>query len=272
MQDGSDVEGEDLRPLVAPARAIRCRDCLGWLAAGWRDLCAAPRVALAYGAVIVLVSVVVSSVAWMLGRFALLATLLTGFVFVAPMLAVGLYSVSRDLERGARPSLRRSFALMRRCAGQGAVYALVLLVILLLWSRAGLMVNVFFPAESGDWRSLVEYLLIGSAVGSVFAAFTFATAAFSLPMIADRDTDMITAALTSANAVLRNKPQALVWAVLLALITGVGVVPVFLGLAVTMPWAAFSAWHAYRAVIDVSAWPPLLPDGPGEADGATGTD
>ena len=37
MQDGSDVEGEDLRPLVAPARAIRCRDCLGWLAAGWRD-------------------------------------------------------------------------------------------------------------------------------------------------------------------------------------------------------------------------------------------
>ena len=36
--------------------------------------------------------------AWQLGRMALLAAFLSGFIFVAPMLALGLHAVARDLE------------------------------------------------------------------------------------------------------------------------------------------------------------------------------
>lgn len=248
---------EDLRPFVVPCASLGLGAPLRWLQLGWRDLCRAPRLSLLFGAVIVLVSALVSVLAWSLGRFALLAALLSGFVFVAPLIGVGLYCVSRELEAGRRPSLRHSFTLARRVAGQAGVFALAQVVILLLWSRAGMMINALFPAEAGDLVALLEFLAIGSAVGSVFAALTFASAAVSLPMIADRDVDMVTACISSVNAVLRNKLPMLLWAGLIALLTAIGFATALLGLALVMPWLAYATWHAYRETLDASAWPRL---------------
>jgi uncharacterized membrane protein len=248
---------EEQRPFVVPCADLSPAAPLRWLRLGWQDLRRAPGLSLIFGGVIMLVSIAVSALAWSLGRFALLATLLSGFVFIAPLLGVGLYCVSRELEAGRRPALHQSFTLARRVMGQAGVFALAQLVILLLWSRAGMMINVFFPAEAGDSASLIEFLAIGSTVGSMFAGFTFATAAFSLPMIADRDVDMITACISSVHAVLRNKFTMLCWASLIALLTALGFATAFLGLAIIMPWLAYAAWHAYRETLDASAWPEM---------------
>jgi uncharacterized membrane protein len=248
---------EDSRPFVVPCADLAPGAPLRWLALGWRDLRRAPGLSLLFGAVILAVSVAVSALAWSLGRFALLATLLSGFVFVAPLIAVGLYCVSRALEAGRTPTLRDSFVLARRVAGQASVFALVQLVILLLWSRAGMMVNAFVPIEDGSTRALLEFLLIGSLAGSVFAVLTFAVAAFSLPMIADRDVDMVTAGISSVNAVLRNKGVCALWAAIIAVLTALGFLTAYLGLVVVMPWLAYSAWHGYRETLDASAWPRL---------------
>ena len=245
------------RPFAVPCATLDAGAPLRWLRAGWRDFRRAPGLSLLFGGVVLLVSVAVSALAWSLGRFALLAALLSGFVFVAPLIAVGLYCVSRELEAGRRPELRDSFVLARRVAGQAGVFALAQLVVLMLWSRAGMMVNALVPVENNDLATWVEFLLIGSAAGSVFAAFTFATAAFSLPMIADRDVDMVTAGVSSVNAVLRNKGVMLLWAALIALLTAVGFLTAYLGLVVVMPWLAYSAWHAYRETLDATAWPRL---------------
>jgi len=253
----SEPESEEERPFVAPCASLGFNAPWRWLRLGWNDFRRAPGLSLLFGSVIVLVSVLVSAMAWKLGHFALLAALLSGFVFVAPLIAVGLYCVSRELGAGRRPSLRDSFILARRVVGQAGVFAIAQLVILLLWSRAGMMVNALVPIEDGQLQTLIEFLLIGSAVGSVFAVFTFATAAFSLPMIADRDVDMITACLSSIHAVLRNKPVMLLWGALIAVLTAVGFATAFLGLALIMPWLAYAAWHAYRETLDGSAWPTL---------------
>ena len=76
-------------------------------------------------------------------------------------------------------------------------------------------------------------------------------------MIADRDVDMVTAGVSSVNAVLRNKGVMLLWAALIALLTAVGFLTAYLGLVVVMPWLAYSAWHAYRETLDATAWPRL---------------
>jgi len=214
----------------------------------------APRLSLIFGIVIMLVSVAVSALAWSLGRFALLAALLSGFVFVAPLIAVGLYCVSRELGAGRTPSLRQSFVLARRVAGQAGIFALAQLVILLVWSRAGMMLSAFFPVDANDVAMLFEYLAYGSAIGAVFAALTFATAAVSLPMIADRDVDMITACISSINAVLRNKRTMLLWAALIAVLTAVGFATAFVGLVVIMPWLAYATWYAYRETLQPGDW------------------
>jgi uncharacterized membrane protein len=247
----------DTRPGVAPCRALALSAPLRWLRRGWADYRAALPLSLLFGCVTALVSVLVALLAWQLGRFALLAALLSGFVFVAPLLAVGLYCVSREREAGGRPTLRHSFVLARRVVGQAGVFALLQLVILLLWSRAGMMVNAFFPLHAGDRSGLLEFLVIGSAVGAVFAALTFASAAFSLPMIADREVDMVTACLSSINAVLRNKPAMLLWAALIVALTALGFATAFVGFVVAMPWLAYAAWHGYRETLAPEAWPRL---------------
>lgn len=247
----------DERPVVVPCRAVPWHAPFGWLAAGWRDLRRAPGLSAGFGLLVALASVAVAAMAWTLGRFALLAALLSGFVFVAPLLGAALYEVSRALERGGRPRAADCIARARRIAGQAAVFAIVQMIVLLLWSRAGMVVNALVAIEDGSLRSLLEFLAIGSAIGAVFAAITFAASAFSLPLVADRDVDMVTALLSSVNAVLRNKPACATWAVLIALLTAAGLATAFVGLVLVMPWLAYAAWHGYRDILDADGWPAL---------------
>lgn len=240
---------------VVPCRQLEVRAPFRWLAAGWHDLRRAPALSAAFGLATVIVSLLVSWLAWTLGRFALLAVLLSGFVFVAPLLGVAMYAVSRSLQDGETPRLATSLRLARRVLGQAGVFALVQLVVMLLWSRAGMMLTVFVPLHEGDARALLEYLLIGSLVGSVFAALTFAVAVVSLPLIADRDVDMVTACISSVNAVLRNKGVMALWALLIALLTALGFATAFVGLGIAMPWLAYASFHAYRDTLDAGTWP-----------------
>jgi len=240
---------------VVPCRQLDVRAPFRWLASGWRDLRRASALSAVFGLVTVVVSLLVSWLAWSLGRFALLAVLLSGFVFIAPLLGVAMYAVSRSLLDGETPRLGSSLQLARRVLGQAGVVALIQLVVMLLWSRAGMMLTVFVPIHEGDPRALLEYLLIGSLVGSVFAALTFAVAVVSLPLIADRDVDMVTACISSVNAVLRNKGVMALWAVLIAVLTALGFATAFIGLGIVMPWLAYASFHAYRDTLDANDWP-----------------
>lgn len=246
----------DERPFVAPCRKLAAGAPLGWLKLGWQDFRRAPGQSLAYGLVIAALSWVVTAIGMKMGSYWAVLVLLSGFVFVAPVLALGLYSISRQLGAGMKPSLGRCFGEQRRGLGTAMVFALALLVVFLVWARAGSMLHVFFPVEAHpDWRQLAGFLAIGSAVGSVFALVTFAFSAFSLPMICDRDADAITAVVTSVNAVLRNKQAMVVWILLIVLLTAVGFATALLGLAITIPLLGYATWHGYRETIDASAWP-----------------
>ncbi len=245
----------DELPFVVPCRVLGHGAPLRWLKAGWGDIRRAPGLTLVFGLVTMATSLLVSWLAWSLGRFALLAVLLSGFVFIAPLLGVAMYAVSRALADGEPPTLAHSLRLARRVLGQAGVFALIQLVVMLLWSRAGMMLAVFVPLHGGDTRALLEYLAIGSLVGSVFAALTFAVAVLSLPLIADRDVDMVTACLSSVNAVLRNKGVMALWAVLIVALTALGFATAFLGLALALPWLAYASFHASRETLDASAWP-----------------
>jgi len=244
--------------LIVPSRNLRTGAAFGWLRAGWDDFRKAGAISFIYGMFVFLVSITVAWFAWTLGGYVLLITALSGFVFVAPMLAFGLYSVSRQLCENNDASLIRTIRAIKRPLGNAMVYTLILLVIFLLWARAGMMVQVFFPyGEDPQWNHLLTFLFIGSAVGSIFACVSFAASVFSLPMIANRDVDVITAVISSVNAVLRNKPAMFVWAMLISLMTLIGFLTAGIGLIIIIPWLAYATWHGYREALDVSEWPTL---------------
>ena len=253
-------QGEYIPPktLLVPCRSLHTLVAFDWLRAGWTDFRNAKGISLAYGFFVFLVSLLVAWLAWKLGGFILLLSALSGFIFVAPMLAFGLYSVSRQLCEGKTPDFAHSIEAIKRPLGNAMVYTLVLMVVFLLWARAGMMVQVFFPLGGHpQWGHFVTFLLIGSAVGSIFASVSFAASVFSLPMLANRDIDVITAVISSINAVLRNKPAMLVWAGLICALTLVGFLTAGIGLIIVIPWLAYATWHGYRAALDASEWSKL---------------
>lgn len=244
------------RPFVAPCRDLPVFAARGWLAAGWADFRASLRVSLTYGLACFALSAGVSLLAWSLGSYVLVLAMMSGFIFVAPLLATGLYSVARQVGRQETPSFGRSLKRMRKALGDAMVYALVLMVVFLVWARSASMVHIFFPdSAGGQWQDLLPFLAIGSAVGSVFAGFTFAASAFSLPMIVDRDCDMITACVTSINAVLRNKRAMLVWVMVIIALVAIGFATAGLGLIITVPLLGYATHHAYLDTIDARQWP-----------------
>lgn len=250
------VTAKSALPFVAPCRALRAGAPLQWVRKGWADFCRTPRVSLTYGAVIVLLSWLVTGVGLKYGSYWAALILLSGFVFVAPVLAIGLYSISRQLARGMTPTLSTCLVELRKTLGTAMVFAIALLVLFLIWARAGSMVHVFFPMKANpDLSQLALFLAIGTAVGSIFAGLTFLFSAFSLPMICDRDADAVTAIVTSVNAVLRNKRAMAVWVMLIVSLTALGFATALLGLAVVIPLLGYATWHGYVETVDASAWP-----------------
>ncbi|MCB1753229.1 MAG: DUF2189 domain-containing protein [Gammaproteobacteria bacterium] len=253
---GDQDNDPDRLPFAAPCKDLATGAPVRWLRLGWRDLRRAPGQSLSYGALLVLISYIIAWLAVTFGNLVVLIAMLSGFVFVGPMLALAFYDISRQLQQGIEPTLGRSLRTSLRHIGNHAVFAVILLIIFLVWARAASMTHVFFPALSSPKLSdLALFLGVGSAIGSVFSAIVFCVSAFSLPMIIDRKADMVTAVVTSFNAVLRNKPAMFVWVLLIVAAVGIGIATAFIGLAVALPLIGHATWHAYQETIDASAWP-----------------
>jgi uncharacterized membrane protein len=270
MEDKQAVEDASALPFVAPCRTLDPKAPLRWVHRGWRDMWAAPRQSLTYGAIVVALSLALSLVAVEAGGYWELLSLVSGFILISPVLAVGTYVISIHLERGQKPSLRRCLREEQRAFGNLMVFALMLMVVFLVWARAGSAVHVFFPmSEPPAWSDYLTFFGIGSAIGSIFAAVVFSAAAFSLPMLVDRKVDTVTAVVTSVNAVLRNKPAMVVWAACIVLAVAPGFALLFMGrergaalawimlaLGITLPLIGHATWHGYRDTVDASLWPP----------------
>lgn len=247
----------DELPFVAPCKKLSPWAPFSWVRAGISDLLQAPQQSLIYGLTVAVLIGVVCLLAWMHGSQWFMFAMLGGFVFLAPLTCIGLYAISAQLERGQEPLMVRSIrAAFRRHFGNEMIFALVLLVIFLVWARAAVMVSVFFPTD-GDVTTgqLITFFSFGTSIGAVFAAVTFSASAFSLPMIMHRDIDSITAIVTSINAVLRNKRAMLVWLTIIVVSLLVGVATAFIGLVVIVPVIGYAAWHGYLETIDADAFP-----------------
>jgi len=245
----------DELPFVAPCRILECHAPFRWLKLGWADLIRAPKQSLSYGSFMVLISYLVSFMAYKLGSYVLLLSTLSGFVFIAPVLAIGLYSISCQIQRGEKPILGRCLQDGIKHLGNEMVFAVIMLVIFLVWARAASMVHILYPAESNPaWNDLALFFGVGSAVGSIFAIVMFCASAFSLPMIMERKVDVVTAVVTSVNAVLRNKLTMLVWIAVIVGSIAIGFATALVGLVVILPLLGHATWHAYQETIDASAW------------------
>ncbi|HQQ69058.1 MAG TPA: DUF2189 domain-containing protein, partial [Alicycliphilus sp.] len=218
-------------PLVLNPLSVR--DPFRWLASAVGDLRAAPGIAAFYGLCFWGMALVLG---WVFrARPEYTMSLASGCLLVGPFLAMGLYETSRRREAGLPPSLGASITCWDSHMSSMGMLVLVLIVLELLWGRASLVVfAVFFntgmPSTTGVLNAVFnpenwEFVAVYFAVGSVFAALVYATSAVSIPMILDRDTDAISAAITSIRVVLENTGVMLLWGVLLTSLVFLALLP-----------------------------------------------
>jgi uncharacterized membrane protein len=237
-------------------RTLRLADPLRWLALGWRDFVRAPGIGVFYGAVFMVMGWALLTVYEHAPAYTL--ALSAGFLLVGPFLCLGLYRVSQRLEAGQRPDFGDSLLAWDTRTGQLAIFGLVLLVLEMLWGRATLVVFAVsfegMPELGGSLWALLEpenlgFLAAWAAVGAVFASLIYAVSVVSIPMILHRQTDAVTAGLTSLRLVLTQTGVMLWWAALIAGLVGLSLLPWFCGLLVVGPVVGHASWHAYRTAV-----------------------
>jgi uncharacterized membrane protein len=250
-------------PLPTPnpwVRSLTSGDPFNWLALGWRDLMTQPAMSLAYGLLILLISAVFVGSLVELGRDYILFPAFAGFMVVGPILAVGLYEKSRRIEDGEPLRWQSIFFVTPRSGGQILFTGVLLCVLTMVWMRAAVIIYALFfgllPFPGLDRIAPMLFttptgwamLVVGTAIGGLFAAFSFAISAFSIPMLLNEDIDALTAMGSSMALVWNNLRVLLIWAAivlaffLLILATGM------IGLIVIYPLLGHATWHAYRAV------------------------
>ena len=224
---------------------------LGWLAAGGRDLLRCPLPGLLHG---VLVAAFGALLLWGAHRqFWLLTGAFSGFLLVAPVLATGLYSVSRALQRRRTAGLRTALAAWRPRDGRLIVFGLLLAFAGTGWvMTSASLITVRNPQEFLQVVVLAQDGLLFEtwlALGGALAAPVFASSVITIPLLLDREVSVLAAVLTSWRVVMDNPVPMALWAALIGLLTLAGLATLMLGLVLVVPLLGHASWHAYRDLV-----------------------
>lgn len=231
------------------------------LVAGWQDFRRAPAFGLLFAAFYVMGGLVLTAVATAAGQEWWLIPFVVGFPLIAPFAAVGLYEVSRRIELD-RPLIWRDVlgVVIAQKDRQVPSMAMVILLMFMFWVFVAHTTFALFMGVSSltnitsspevllQGRGLVM-LTTGTLIGAGFAALLFAMTVVGLPLILDREVDLISAIIASFGAVGANLPVMAAWALIIAALLFVGFLPLFLGLFIVLPVLGHASWHMYRRLM-----------------------
>ena len=231
---------------------------LGWLARGAQDLRRCPVPGLLHGLAAALFGALVLLIAH--DHFWLLSGAFSGFLIVAPVLATGLYQISRALDRKRSPRLADALAVWKPTDGRLMVFGLLLALAGTGWVlTSASLITGFSPVPIRNPQDFLHHVVLAEesmlfelwlALGGVLAAPVFASSVIALPLLLDRQVGILTAVFTSWRVVMDNPGPLALWAALLMGLTLLGMVTGLLGLIPIVPWLAHASWHAYRDLVN----------------------
>jgi len=234
------------------------------VAKGIEDFNAVPTFAVFLGIIYIVLGLILYRLSFGYDVLPLVYPMLAGFALLGPFAAIALYELSRRREQGLDVSVEHLFEVFRS-PSIGAIVrlGLVLTGLFLAWlALAQLMYTQIMggvvPASLEEFVRQVlttpaghQLILVGNAVGFLFAALVLVISVVSFPMLVDRDVSAATAVRTSVRAVIASPLAMAAWGLFVAAALVVGALPLFFGLAVVFPVLGHATWHLYRRTVSV---------------------
>lgn len=245
-----------------PINALSPSDLFDALSKGWTDFTEHPTHYMMLVIIYPIVGLVMARMVAGQDLLPLLFPLVSGFALVGPIVAVGLYELSRRKEKGESHNVRDALNIVHSPSFPAIVYlSLVLGTVYVFWIVAaqaiylslfgswvpdsiGILINQVLTTSEGQML-----ILVGCGVGFLFALFVLAIAAMSFPMLVDKPVGAVVAIQTSVRTLIANPITMLMWGFMVAALLLVGMAPAFLGLAVVMPVLGHASWHLYRKAV-----------------------
>jgi len=188
--------------------------------------------------------------------------LLAGYTLIGPLVAIGMYELSRRRETGADISRWHAFEVIHSPQILSiAGVALVLMGLYFVWMMAAWAIYTEFtggvaPESVEAFANLVlntaqgqKLIMVGCSMGLVFSIIVLSISVISFPMLLDRNVSIVTAIHTSVSSVFANPVNMMKWGLIVSASLVIGAIPIFIGLAVVLPVLGHSTWHLYRKVV-----------------------
>ncbi len=241
---------------------VTAKDITASLRAGCSDFLARPVMSGFFGLFYAVVGILFVWILVWLGKIWMIIPAVVGFPLVAPFAAAGLYEMSRRLQNHESFGWTEILTVMahQRKREMGWM-AFVTLFVFWVWiyqvrlwlaiilqdasfSDLGGFLNTVFFTPAG-WT----FLAVGTCIGAFLSAVLFAVTVIAMPLLLDRETNFVTAMITSVRVVAENPAVMLSWAAIISVTLLLSMAPAFLGLIFVLPILGHTTWHLYQRAV-----------------------
>jgi uncharacterized membrane protein len=229
---------------------------------GWRDMLATPGPSLLHGAMVAIGGWIIL---WLGERaWLLLPGAVSGFLLLGPIIATGLYQLSRRRHSGRRAALSQVFYAWQRGTRPLVGLGVLLFAAGSAWVALSATLFMAFVAQPiGSLRAFLRYAVAQQGfsmfgmwmlAGALGCCLVFSLTAVSAPLLLDRRIGLKAALLTSVRAVGDNPLAMALWAAIIMLACTLSIFTWMAGFLISVPVLGHATWHAYRDLVDASAW------------------
>ncbi|HVU31309.1 MAG TPA: DUF2189 domain-containing protein [Sphingomicrobium sp.] len=256
------------RTKAIPVRTISDEDLRSSLRQGWEDFMDLRGDLVFAGLIYTLIGLAAVVMTTSRPLIPFFYPVVAGVALLGPVAAAGFYELARRRELGEEVHWFNFLDVRKRPTldDMGMVAGLLLLLFVGWLIAAGALYALLFgfatPTSIEGFLSAIfttprgwALIISGALVGAIFGWFVLALSVVSLPMLVDCDVSAAEAVSTSWRAAHANKSVMIRWGAIVTALLILGSIPLFVGLAVVLPWLGYSTWHLYTRLVDRDAIP-----------------